>query len=175
MITYLLHDNQRRWNKRTLAPQRIFTVVHTQSLYATLLRAFLQLGEKFSAGHVFSPFFQNTSFSLFDFILKGCCKVKKQISQQSSTWSSLPLCILFILNFPLESTENAWQREPGAQKTHYFFALRNSFIQWGINETITKLSWKFEENRTSGRFYFFKQKKEHKKWNPLYFLFVGNP
>ena len=100
--------------------QRIFTVVHTQSLYATLSRAFSQLGENSSAGHVFSPFFQNTSFSLFDFILKGCCKVKKQISQQSSTGSSLPLCILFILNFPLEPTENAWQREPGAQKVIIF-------------------------------------------------------
>ena len=40
-------------------------------------------------------------------------------------------------------------------------ALRISFIQWGINETITKLSKKFEENRISGQFYFFKQKKEH--------------
>ena len=73
-----------------------------------------------SAGHVFTPFFYNTSFSLFDFIVKGGCKVKKQITQQSSTGSSLPLCILFILNFPLEPAEEAWQREPGAQKTHYF-------------------------------------------------------
>ena len=48
--------------------------------------------------------------------------------------------------------------------------LRISFIQWGINEAITKLSWKFEENRTSGRFYFFKQRKEHNKWNPRYNL-----
>ena len=51
-------------------------------------------------------------------------------------------------------------------KKPIIFALRISFIQWGINETITTLSWKFEDNRTSGRFYFFKQKKEHKKWNP---------
>ena len=51
------------------------TLVHTQSLYATLLRGYSQLGENSSAGHVhvFTPFFQNTSFSLFDFILKGCC------------------------------------------------------------------------------------------------------
>ena len=26
----------------------------------------------------------------------------------------------FILNFQLEPTEKAWQREPDAQKTHYF-------------------------------------------------------
>ena len=64
----------------------------------------------------------------------------------------------FFLNFPLEPTEKAWQREPGAEKTH-FFALRILFIQWGINETITKLSWKFEENRTSGRFYISNKKK----------------
>ena len=96
-----------------------------------LLRAFSQLGENSSEGHVFTPFFQNTSLSLFDFILKGGCKVKKQIEQQSSTGSSLPLCILFILNFPLEPTEKAWQREPGAQKTHYFFVLKISFIQGG--------------------------------------------
>ena len=158
-LCWLLFQRPTAVKQANFASQRIFTVVHTQSLYATLSRAFSQLGENSSAGHVFSPFFHNTSFSLFDFILRGCCKVKKQISQQSSTGSSLPLCILFILNFPLEPTENAWQREPGAQKSHYFFALRNSFIQWGINETITKLSWKFEENRTSGRFYFFKQKK----------------
>ena len=59
-------------------------------------------------------------------------------------------------------------KRAGCSKNPLFFALRISFIQWGINETITKLSWKFEENRTSGWFYFFKQKKEHKKWNPLY-------
>ena len=82
MLLYLVDcffSNQRQWNKRALAPQRIFTGVHTQSLYATLLRAFSQLGENSSAGHVFIPFFQSTSFSLFDFILKGSCKVKKQI------------------------------------------------------------------------------------------------
>ena len=89
-------------------------------VYATLLRASSQLGENSSVGHVFTPFFQNTSFYLFDFILKGGCKVKKQISQQSSTRSSLPLCILFILIFPLEPTEKPWQREAGAQKPHYF-------------------------------------------------------
>ena len=41
------------------------------------------------------PFFQNTPFYLFDFILKGCCIIKKRIYKKSSTWSSLPLCILF--------------------------------------------------------------------------------
>ena len=78
-----------------------------QNLYATLLHAFSQLGENSSPGHVFTPFFQNTSFYLFDFILKGCCIVKKQIYKKSSTGSSLPLCIPFILNFPLEPTEKA--------------------------------------------------------------------
>ena len=68
------------------------------------------------------------------------------------------------------STRIDWKsvaKRATCSKNPLFFALRISFIQWGINETITKLSWKFEENRTSGRFYFFKQKKEHKKWNPL--------
>ena len=59
-------------------------------------------------------------------------------------------------------------KRAGCSKNPLFFVLKISFIQWGINETITRLSWKFEENRTSGRFYFFKQKKEHNKWNPLY-------
>ena len=69
------------------------------------------------------------------------------------------------------STRTDWKsvaKRAGCSKKPLFFALRISFIQWGINETITKLSWKFKENRTSGRFYFFKQKKEHKIWNPLY-------
>ena len=60
------------------------------------------------------------------------------------------------------STRTDWKsvaKRAGCSKNPLFFALRISFIQWGINETITKLSWKFEENRTSGRFYFFKQKK----------------
>ena len=119
-LCWLLFQQPTAVKQANFGSQRIFAVVHTQSLYATLSRAFSQLSENSSAGHDFSPFFQNTSLSLFDFILKGCCKVKKQISQQSSTGSSLPLCILFILNFPLEPTENAWQREPGAQKSHYF-------------------------------------------------------
>ena len=50
-------------------------------------------------------------------------------------------------------------KRAGCSKNPLFFVLKISFIQWGINETITRLSWKFEENRTSGRFYFFKQKK----------------
>ena len=74
----------------------------------------------------------------------------------------------FYSHFP--SDRKCVAKRAGYSKNPLVFALRNSFIQWGINETITKLSWKFEENRTGGRFYFFKQKKEHKKWNPLYGL-----
>ena len=60
------------------------------------------------------------------------------------------------------STRTDWKsvaKRAGCSKHPLFFALTISFIQWGINETITKLSWKFEENRTSRRFYFFKQKR----------------
>ena len=73
----------------------------------------------------------------------------------------------FYSQFSTRTDRKSVAKRAGCSKNPLFFALRNSFIQWGINETITKLSWKFEENRTSGRFYFFKQKKEHKKWNPL--------
>ena len=74
----------------------------------------------------------------------------------------------FYSQFSTRTDRKCVAKRAGCSKNPLFFALRNSFIQWGINETITKLSWKFEENRTSGRFYFFKQKKEHEKWNPLY-------
>ena len=77
-LCWLLFQQPTAVKQANFWSQRIFAVVHTQSLYATLSRAFSQLGENSSAGQVFSPFFQNTSFSLFDFILKGCCKVKKQ-------------------------------------------------------------------------------------------------
>ena len=50
-------------------------------------------------------------------------------------------------------------KRAGCSKNPLIFGLRISFIQWGVNETITKLSWRFEENRTSGWFYFLKQKK----------------
>ena len=76
----------------------------------------------------------------------------------------------FYSQFSTRTDRKSVAKRAGCSKNPLFFALKISFIQWGINETITKLSWKFEENRTSGRFYFFKQKKEHKKWNPLYEL-----
>ena len=74
----------------------------------------------------------------------------------------------FFSQFSTRADRKSVAKRAGCSKNPLFFALKISFIQWGINETITRLSWKFEENRTSGRFYFFKQKKEHKKWNPLY-------
>ena len=103
-------------------------------------------------------------------ILKERCKIKQQTQQQSSTGSFFPLCVLFIRIFPLEPSEKAWKRELGAQNTHCFWKKNISFIQRGINEIITKLSWKIEENRMSERFYFSNKKKEHRKWNPLYGL-----
>ena len=65
----------------------------------------------------------------------------------------------FYSQFSTRTDRKCMAKRAGWSKKLLFFALRNSFIQWGINETITKLFWKFEENRTSGRFYFFKQKK----------------
>ena len=64
-----------------LASQNFFALVHTLSLSDTLLRALSH--ENPSLGHVFTPFFQNTSFTLFDFILEGHRKIKHQIQQQS--------------------------------------------------------------------------------------------
>ena len=75
----------------------------------------------------------------------------------------------FYSQFSTRTDRKSMAKRAGCSKTPLFFVLKISFIQWGINETITRLSRKFEENRTSGRFYFFKQKKEHKKWNPLYY------
>ena len=74
----------------------------------------------------------------------------------------------FYSQFSTRTDRKSMTKTAGCSKNPLFFVLKISFIQWGINETITRLSWKFEKNRTSGRFYFFKQKKEHKKWNPLY-------
>ena len=84
-----------------------------------------------------------------------------------------------------------WQREPGSQelkvpnirsskKLIYKVAkithtIHYEISMWGKSAEIssqfphiflTKLSWKFEESRMSGRFYFFKHKKEHEKLNP---------
>ena len=161
-------SSQRQYNMQNLAPQRIFTVVRTLSLYATLLRAFSQLGENSSAGHVCTPFFQNTSFSLFDFILNGCCKVKKTNLTTIFDRVFSSFMYTFYSQFSTRTNWKSVAKRGGCSKNPLYFALRISFIQWGINETVTKLSWTFEENGTSGRFYLFKQKKEHKKWNPLY-------
>ena len=65
-------------------------------------------------------------------------------------------------------TQKGGLKGVGHAKNPLFSPQNTPFLQWGIKETILKLSWKFEENRMNGRFYFFKQKKEHKKWNPLY-------
>ena len=40
-------------------------------------------------------------------------------------------------------------------------------LQWGINETITKLSQNLKKIGQAGDF-IFSNKKEHNKWNPLY-------
>ena len=65
-------------NNGHLAPQRIFAVVRMLSLYNALSCTLSQLGEGSSSRHVFTPFFQNASFYLFDFILEGHCKIKQQ-------------------------------------------------------------------------------------------------
>ena len=65
----------------------------------------------------------------------------------------------FYCQFSTRTDRKSVAKRAGRSKKPIIFCAKVSFIQWGINETITKLSWKFEENRTSGRFYFFKQKK----------------
>ena len=84
---------------KILAPQRVFTVVHTQGLYAkfwrrkeflllcirkacmlrycALSRSLVKIRVQDTHARIY-PTFQNTSFSLFDFIFQGYCKDKKK-------------------------------------------------------------------------------------------------
>ena len=95
-----------------------------------------------------------------DFILKGCRKIKKKNQQHSSTRSCFPLCILFSFNFPLKPPEKAWQREPGAQKSHSFFFCANDLIhtvgnKWDHNKATLK-RWRESGERV---FYLIKKKE----------------
>ena len=65
----------------------------------------------------------------------------------------------FYSQFSTRTDRKSMAKRAGCSKNPLFFVLKISFIQWGINETIKRLSWKFEENRTSGRFYFSNKKK----------------
>ena len=119
---------------------------------------------------------QDTSLAHFSKTLRSLCLIlswKAVVKSKNKFNNNLRQGLLFLYVYFLFSIfhsnrPKSMAKRAGCSKNPLFFALKISFIQWGINETITRLSWKFEKNRTSGRFYFFKQKKEHRKWNPLY-------
>ena len=70
----------------------------------------------------------------------------------------------FYPQFSTRTIRKSVAERAGCSKQTLLFEENISFIQSGINETITKLSWNFEENRTRDRFY-FSNKKNRKKWN----------
>ena len=67
-------------------------------------------------------------------------------------------------HFSTRTIRKSVAERAGCSKQALLFEENVSLIQSGINETITKLSWNFEENRTRDRFY-FSNKKKRKKWN----------
>ena len=158
-LCWLLFSNQWQWNKQTLVPKRIFTVVHTQSLYATLLRAFSQLGENSSAGHVFSPLFQNTSFSLFDFILKRCCKVKNKF--HNNLWQGLLFrYVYFLFSISHSNRPKMRGKESRVLKKPIIFCAKELIHtvgnKWDHNKALLKI-WRESDKRA---ILFFQTKKK---------------
>ena len=143
-----------------MAPQRIFTVVHTQSLYATLLRAFSQLGENSSAGHVFAPFFENTSFSLFDFILKGGCKVKNKFNNNLRQ-GLLFLYVFFLFSIFHSNRPKKRGKESRVLKKPIIFCAKDVIHtvgnKWDHNKALLKI-WRESDKRA---ILFFQTKKKN--------------
>ena len=91
-------------------------------------RTFSQLGENSSAGHVFTPLFQNTSFSLFNFMLKSCWEVKNKFNNNIRK-GLLFLYVCFL--FPIFQTNRPKQRgreRAGCSKDPLFFAQMISYL-----------------------------------------------
>ena len=142
-------------------------------MYAALFRAFSQLGQNSYEGHDFTPFFSK-HFVVFGLTLYWRAVVNpKNKFNNNLRQGLLFLNVYFLFSIFHSNRPKKRGKENRASKNPLFFVLKISFIQWGINETITRLSWKFEENRTSGRNFIFQtKKKEYKKWNPLYNYFA---
>ena len=64
----------------------------------------------------------------------------------------------FYPHFSTRTIRKSVAERAGCSKQALLFEENISLIQSGINETITKLSWNFEENRTRDRFYFSNKK-----------------
>ena len=119
---------------------------------------------------------QDRSLAHFSKTLRSLCLIlcwRAVVKSKNKFNNILRQGLLFIyvyFLFPIFHSNQPKKRgkESLVLKNPFFFALRISFIQWRINETITKLFWKFEENWTSRQFDFSNKKKEHKEWNPLY-------
>ena len=61
-------------------------------------------------------------------------------------------------HFSTRTIRKSVAERAGCSKQALLFEENVSLIQSGINETITKLSWNFEENRTRDQFYFSNKK-----------------
>ena len=131
----------------------------TPSLFDTLLHAFSQLGENLSAARLYPIFPKHFVLFVWFYSWRGVVKSKDKVNNNLRQ-GLLFLYVYFLFSIFHPNRPKKRGKESRVLKKPIIFCAE-------INETITKLSWKFEENQTSGWFYFSNKKKEHKKRNPL--------